>query len=145
MAVTANWFGLGMRHVANGAVVFPSDTIKVMLTTSAFTPNQDTHDYRDDITNEITGTGYSAGGIALTNKTLTYVDIVNEVRFDSDDAQWNGATFTARYAVFYKARGGGAAQDELLWYINFGADVSAANGPFLIQAHASGWAKITVA
>lgn len=51
---------------------FLSDTIKAALTTSAYTPNLDTHETFADVTNEITGTGYTAGGVALASKTITY-------------------------------------------------------------------------
>lgn len=50
---------------------FISDTIKIMLTTSSYTPNYATHDYKDDVTNEVSGTGYSAGGATLGTKALT--------------------------------------------------------------------------
>lgn len=51
---------------------FLTDTIKVMLTTSAYTPNRDTHETKADVTNEISGTGYTAGGVTLASKTITY-------------------------------------------------------------------------
>jgi len=50
------------RDIANGNVELDSDTTKVMLVTSAYTPDQDAHDNRDDITNEVSGTGYTAVG-----------------------------------------------------------------------------------
>jgi hypothetical protein len=49
-----------------------SDTIKVMLLTSTYTPNLDTHKFKSDLTNEITGTGYTAGGATLGSAALTY-------------------------------------------------------------------------
>jgi len=42
-----------------------------MLTTSSYSPAKDTHDFKDYVTNEVTGTGYSAGGATLGSKTLT--------------------------------------------------------------------------
>lgn len=54
------------------AIDYLSDTIKAALTTSAYTPNLDTHEFFSDVTNEITGTGYSAGGVALSSKTIAY-------------------------------------------------------------------------
>lgn len=49
-----------------------SDTIKVMLCTSTYTPNADTHAFKSDVTNEVSGTGYSAGGATMGSATLTY-------------------------------------------------------------------------
>lgn len=54
------------------AVDFLSDTIKVLLTTSSYAPNLDTHETKADITNEVVGTGYTAGGATLGSKTITY-------------------------------------------------------------------------
>lgn len=72
MAVTAKWYGKAFLALANKEVDYLTDTIKVMLTTSTYTPNADTHDYKDDVTNEVTGTGYTAGGATLAFKTNTY-------------------------------------------------------------------------
>ena len=74
MAVTGKLYGLWLRNILNGTITtdWDTDTIKVMLTTSLYTPDQDTHDFKNDVTNEVTGTGYTAGGQALTNKTVTY-------------------------------------------------------------------------
>jgi hypothetical protein len=41
------------RDIANGSIDLDTDTIKVMIVTSAYTPDQDAHDERDDITNEV--------------------------------------------------------------------------------------------
>jgi len=51
---------------AKGQLDFDTDVIKVMMTTDAYVPNKDTHDFRDDVTNEVTGTGYPAGGNTVT-------------------------------------------------------------------------------
>lgn len=54
MAVTAKWYGNGLKALAGGLVDFDSDTIKVSLHTSTYTPDQDAHDFQDDLTNEVT-------------------------------------------------------------------------------------------
>lgn len=53
-------------------VDYLSDTIKAMLTTSAYSENLDSHETKSDVTNEITGTGYTAGGVTLSSKTVVY-------------------------------------------------------------------------
>ena len=53
------------RDIMNGSIDLDTDTIKVMLVTSTYTPNQDTHTKRSDVTNEVSGTGYTAGGATL--------------------------------------------------------------------------------
>lgn len=126
------------RDIMNGSIDLDTDTIKVMLVTSSYTPNQDTHTKRSDITDEVAGTGYVAGGAALANKTVTVDNTDNEGVFDADDLSWSTATITARGAVLYKSRGGAASADELLCYFDFGADKTSTAGTFLITWNAEG-------
>lgn len=124
--------------VIDGTIDLDTDSFKVMLVTSAYTANKDTHDYRDDITNEVSGTGYSAGGAALANPAVT-VDNTNDLaKWDADDLTWSTATITARGAVIYKARGGASSADELVCYIDFGADKTSTAADFAITWNASG-------
>lgn len=65
-------YGNLLVKMANKEIDLDTDQIKAMLTTSTYTPNRDTHAYKSDVTNEITGTGYSAGGVVVTcTPTLT--------------------------------------------------------------------------
>jgi hypothetical protein len=128
--VTYNSF---KRDIMNGSIDLDTDTIKVMLVTSAYTPDQDAHTKRSDITNEVSGTGYSAGGSALANKTVTVDNTDNEGVFDADDVTWTDASITARGAVVYKSRGGAATADELICYVDFGADKTSEANNFQIQ------------
>ncbi len=134
---TALWYGLGVSEqygtTAANRVDWVTDTIKVALVTSAYTPNQDTHDFWNDVSaNELAaGNGYTTGGNALASKTRTYDTASNTVRLDAADATWTfSATKTFRYAVVYKDTGT-AATSLLLAYIDFGAD-QAINGTFNI-------------
>jgi hypothetical protein len=72
MAVSANFYRQADAKAWNKEIDWNSDTIKCALATSAYTPNLDTHAYFSDITNEITGTGYTAGGATLTSPTIVY-------------------------------------------------------------------------
>lgn len=145
MAVTANWYGLGMKGIATGLIDLDTDTFKAMLATSSYVPNQDTDQFRSSVTaNEITGTGYSAGGVALASVTVTYDAASNEVRWDAADPSWTSASFTCRFMVIYKSRGGADTADDLVMYVNFGADETVASGTFTYTVPATGLAKITV-
>ena len=74
MPVTATWYPNGWMNFAAGNIDFDADTIKVALLSSTAAYN-DTNQYWSDISaNEITGTGYTAGGEALVNKTVTTTD-----------------------------------------------------------------------
>lgn len=118
---------------ARGNIDFDTDTFKVMLTTSAYVENKDTHDFRDDVTNEVAGTGYTAGGnVATVGVTL---DLAND-RLDISlgGTTWPSSTITARKAVYYKSRGGAASADELVAVNDFGADVISSAGTFTLNA-----------
>lgn len=124
-------------NIMNGGIDLDTDTIKVMLVTSAYTPNQDTHEDRADVTNEVSGTGYTAGGATLASKTVTKDTTDNEGVFDGADVTWSTATITARGAVIYKSTGV-AANDLLICYLDFGSDQSSSAADFTIAWNAEG-------
>lgn len=123
------------RDIMNGAIDLDTDTIKVMLVTSTYTPSA-SHAKRSDITNEVSGTGYTAGGTAIGSPTVTNVS-TNGV-FDGNDVSWTTSTITARGAVLYKSRGGASTADELICYLDFGTDKVSTAGTFTISWNASG-------
>lgn len=133
MAGTFHWYGLGLQKVVSGTIDLDTDTFKMMLTTSAYTPNIDTHDFRDDVTNEVTGTGYTAGGATLAGVGVTYDAASNQVRVTWTDPTWPSSTITARTAVIYKSRGGAASADELLAYVTESADVTSTGATFTVD------------
>lgn len=123
-----------VRDEATGAIDYDSDTFKVMLLTSSATPNKDTWAKRSDVTNEVSGTGYTAGGAAVT-VTVGSVDTTNDrVDITLGGATWSTATITARYAVYYKSRGGASSADELVAVNDFGSDVTSTAATFTLAA-----------
>ena len=137
MAVTAKMYGNALLKALNKEVNYITDTIKVMLCTSAYTPNQDTHIYKSSITNEVTGTGYTTGGATLTNKTMTYDGATNTIKLDANDVVWASSTITARYAVIYDDTGTDSTS-TLLGYIDFGEDKISSSGDFKITWDTAG-------
>ena len=139
-------YGSVFAKAFNKEIDFDTDVIKVALLTSAYTPNQDTHDYFDDVASaEVTGTGYTSGGATLGNKSVTYNAGTNEVVFDGDDTVWASSTITARYAVVYDASPATNATRPLIGYVDFTSDQSSTNGNFTITWDATGIFKVTVA
>ena len=67
----ANAFG-GETAGESISIDWLSDTIKCALLANTYTPNKDTHEFFSDLTNEVVGTGYTAGGATLASKTLVY-------------------------------------------------------------------------
>lgn len=139
-------YGSFLAKALNKEIDWDTDTIKVALLSNAYTPNQDTHDYFDDVsTHEVSGTGYTTGGNTLASKTSTYDAGTNVLVLDAADVTWSSSTITARYAVVYDASGGSAATNPLIGYVDFGSDQSSSNGNFTITWDATGIVRITVA
>lgn len=116
-----------------GGVDLDTDSFKVLLVTSAYTPNQKTHVNRSDISGEVAaGGGYTTGGQAVT------VSVTNDTANDRTDITLGGTTFaavtlTARAAVYYKNTGV-ASTDTLVGYIDFGSDLSPAAVALILTA-----------
>jgi len=124
-------------NIMNGGIDLDTDTMNVLLVTSSYTPDQDTHVDRADVTNEVTGTGYTAGGAEIANGAVTQDNTDNEGVYDGDDVTWSSSTITARGAVIYKSTGV-SANDLLVAYLDFGSDKSSSAGNFTIQWNAEG-------
>lgn len=133
MAGTFKWYGNGLLNVAKGNIDLDTDTFKIMLTTSTYTPDQDADDFRNDVTNEVSGTGYTAGGATLSGVSVTYDSASNQVRIAWTDPTWSTATITARTAVIYKSRGGASSADELLAYCTESGNVSSTAATFTVD------------
>jgi hypothetical protein len=143
-AVTAFWYGKAFLSFFNKEADIDTDTIKTMLTTSTYVPNQDTDQYKSSVTNEVSGTGYSAGGTTLTTPVQAYTGGTNVWNFDADDAVWSSSTITARIAVVYDSTPGTDATRPLISYVDFGGDNSTSSGTFTVQWAAAGIVKVTV-
>lgn len=121
------------EDLARGAVDLDTDTFWVMLTTSGYGENKDTHLKRSDVTNEVSGTGYTAGGQSVT-VTVTKDTVNDRLDVSLGSASWASSTITARKAVYYKRRGGAATADELVMVNDFGSDVSSTAATFTLNA-----------
>jgi hypothetical protein len=140
-------YGQFLSQALNKEIDWDTDTIKVALLTNSYSPDQDAHNYLDDvIAYEVSGaTGYTAGGNTLANKTNTYNSSTNVIVLDADDTTWSSSTITARYAVIYDASPSTNATKPLIGYVDFGSDQSSSNGNFTITWDATGIVRITVA
>jgi hypothetical protein len=138
-------FGGFLQSLANKEIKLDTDTLKVMLCTSAYTPNQDTHRYKSSVTNEVTGAGYTAGGATLAGVAVTYTAGTNTLMLDANDPSWASSTITARYAVFYDSTPATDATRPLISFVDFGADVTSTNGPYTVAVDAAGIVTLTAA
>jgi hypothetical protein len=124
-------YNSAIDDLANGNIDFGADTFNLLLVTSSYTANKDTHVKRDDVTNEVTGTGYTAGG-AASACTVTKDTATDKVTLSFASVSFSTATITAAGAVIYKVRGSTADLDELVAFIDFGGDVSSTGATFSV-------------
>ena len=143
MAVTVKWFGLAFENAFKKLIDFEGDTINISLHTSAWSPDQDADNDWADVDNEVVGTAYVHEGETLANCALTYTGGTNILKLDADNVSWAASTITARYAIGY-VREAADADSVLLFYIDFGENVSSFAGTFQITWDADGMAKVTV-
>ena len=102
------------------------DTFRIALYTSSATLDASTSAY--SATNEVSGTGYTAKGNALTNVTPTTSGTTAYTDFA--DTTWSSATITANGALIYNDD---HASDAAVCVLAFGGDKTSTNGDFTIQ------------
>ncbi len=83
-----------------------------------------------DVTNQVTGTGYSAGGATLASKTVTQNNTNDRGVSDAADVTWSASTITARGAVVYKDTGT-ATTSLLICYKDFTTDKISSSGDLI--------------
>lgn len=129
MAITQAMVTSFKVGVLDGTFDFSSGTsqvFKIALYTSSATLDATTTAY--SVTNEVSGTGYSAGGETLviaTNPTSSGTTAY----LDFDDVTWSTATITARGALIYLADGG---TNPAVAVLDFGSDKTSTAGDFTI-------------
>jgi hypothetical protein len=141
----ANFLG-GEAGADANTIDWISDTIKATLHNNTYVPNIDTNELFADATNELTtANGYTAGGVTLANKTVTYNATGNVTTFTADDFSWtaSGGSLVFRYVVIWRD----ATADVLIGYIdaNAGGNLTLADGnTFTVDITASGLFTATV-
>jgi hypothetical protein len=136
-----NWivFNRAKLKLANGTFDLDTQTFLMALTTSAqvldatFVGTSTDCRYAD-LTAEVVGTGYVAGGKTLT---ATWTQSTGTITFDVDDQAWTASTITAKYAVIYANN----TNDDLLCVVDLdtgGGSVSTTAGTLTITINASG-------
>ena len=114
---------------------FGSGTFKFLLVSSVPSETDlDTFDYRSDITNEVTGSGYTAGGVNLSVSVGSVDTANNRVAVTVADLSpmLATATVSAVGGWIYKSSGN-AATDDLVQFVDFGGTVSSTAGAFNVD------------
>ena len=128
----------------NVSVAFPTNglesetAVKMAMITDTATPNFDTDNFWDDLeANEVSGTGYTANGVALTSTEITLSS--GTMTYDAADPSWASSTIAnAMAGAFYFDRGGATSADELVGLLDFVTAASSSGGTFTIQLNAAG-------
>lgn len=137
MTMATGFYGLSWEKLLEGgAIDIDTDTLKALLVTNTYTPNFETDDFHADITNEVSGTGYTAGGVTIAG--LTSAISAGTYTLDVNDYSWTTATFTARGDVLYSTAGGSSATNCVLIGRTYGSDFAVSAGTFTTQQNASG-------
>ena len=117
---------LGAEHDFDSA----GDTFKLAMYTSVATLGASTTNYAT--TNEVSSSGYAAGGKALVNSGVKVSSGVAITNFS--DLSFTGVTLTARGALIYNTTtDGGSGTTEAVAVLDFGGDKTATSGTFTIQ------------
>jgi hypothetical protein len=137
------------KRVLDGNISLSSDTLKVMLVTSTYTPDPD-HDFvdagggSDPLDAEIAVTGYTGGWSGsgrktLASKTFTESDSTNEAYMDAADLTWVGlaAGATIVGAILIKEGVSDDTTSELLVYFDI-TDTATDGNDITLQWHATG-------
>jgi len=129
MAITQAMCNSFKAELLGGTHDLDTDVIKIALYTSSATLDSTTTAYA--ATNEVSGTGYTAGGATLTGAVITsgatsYVDYA--------DATWASASITARGALIYNS----SKSNKAIAVLDFGSDKTSTTGDFTVVFPAAG-------
>lgn len=125
MALTQAMCSSFKTELFGGTHDLDTDTIKLALFTSAATLDATTTTY--STTNEVVGTGYTAGGNTLTSPVISLDGTTAIVDFA--DTTWAAATLTARGALIYNS----SKANKAIAVLDFGADKTSTNGDFTVS------------
>lgn len=145
----------GLYQIASGNIDFDANTFKIMLVGTTYRAiadetKRDSHLNRSDVTDEVSGTGYSSGGTTLASVTVTKDTTNNLIKIDAADPSLSSATISGiAGAVIYKSTGS-ASTDTLIAFLDLYADngnatISVTNGTFTIVLPANGFLTIAPA
>jgi hypothetical protein len=141
MTMASGIYGPFLRDAITNAKAFAlnaSDTVTWQFVSDTYTPDFDVHDEEVDITNEVTGTGYTTGGENLVSPTFAIAS--GFATFDGANVSLAGTTLSnVRGMVFFDNT---LAGDPLLCAVNFGANYTTSSGTFAVTFDANGIFRI---
>ena len=124
MAITQAMCNSFKTELLGGTHDLDTDVIKIALFTSSATLDASTTAY--STTNEVVGSGYTAGGNTLAGAAISLSGSTAIVDFS--DTTWSTATITARGALIYNS----SKADRAVAVLDFGADKTSTSGDFTV-------------
>ena len=116
MAPISQPYAQALLALANGSLHLATDTLRVLLVSKDYVPDVGAHALWQDLgSNEITGTGYTSGGVVVANVALTADPAMRSVRLVGDSVSWTDPQ-TFRYAVLVADQGGAPYSPLLALY-----------------------------
>lgn len=146
MVMSTGGFGLTFRDILKNttAVDLDTDTFKAALFTNTITtPNFDTNTAYGAApfnANEVSGTGYTAGGQTMAGLTVTAAaPVATQLNWDANDTAWTSATFSsARGVLCYDSTIATPVANPGVVAISFGSDFAVTGGTFTIVWNSNG-------
>jgi len=140
----ASFYGNGFVSIYNREIDFDTDTIKMMLVTEDYAPNQATDRYKSAIVDEVSGGSYVAGGNALSATAITWDDGLATFTLDADDLTFLDGNYSFRYGIVYDDTPALDTAKPLIMYFDFGAQ-TATSVDVVVAFSGSGMGAIRIA
>ena len=120
------------EYAGDGTIDLDLHTFKCALLNSTHAFSAANTVWANVSANEISGTGYTAGGTTMAS--VTWAADGTTIKWDAADVSWTTASFTAYFAVIYDDD----ASDSLVCSFDFGGAQTVSAGTFTIQWNADG-------
>jgi hypothetical protein len=145
--MASGWYTSGLADVTSGTIDLDTDTIKLILVTSSYTPDAD-HDFASDLTNELSGTGYTGGYAGSGRKTISGAAWSTDTGNNRIEFTFSAVTWTAinagnpKYAILVKEITNDAAS-RLIAFLDLGTVVTNGSDMVLTPNATAGALQIT--
>lgn len=138
MTLASGWYGLTLEKFLIDTLgdSLEAEDGQLALVTDTHTPDFDADDFFNDIDNEVSGTGYTTGGVDVTSTEITVGS--GTLTFDAADTVFSTVTISSAEGGILTRWTGTASTSELVLCSDFGSPASATAANFTVQWDAAG-------
>jgi hypothetical protein len=138
-------YGQFLSSLCGGEVNFLADSFKCMLLGDGYIPNQGAHQYKSQVFPEVSGSGYVAGGMAISGVNPTYTQSTKTLNITAGNLVWPTLTVAGiRYAVIFDNTPTTDASKPLVCYVDFQTDQSPSDQAFYVTWPGSGMLSLVL-